>query len=86
MSALFAVTRVRVVHCGVSSYCSKKLPHITNNFNLFPQLSGLDDLIPVAELIVRCALLRKESRGLHYSLNYPPQQQREYPTIQIPVF
>lgn len=34
-------------------------------------LCGLRDQLLVCELIVRCALLRRESRGLHYSVDYP---------------
>jgi L-aspartate oxidase len=36
-----------------------------------PQLLELRNLISVGYLIVKCASLRKESRGLHYNTDYP---------------
>ncbi|MGE9295858.1 MAG: L-aspartate oxidase, partial [Puniceicoccales bacterium] len=41
------------------------------NFKVEPAFLELRNLIQVAELIVDCALQRKESRGLHFTLDYP---------------
>jgi L-aspartate oxidase len=54
------------------------------NFRVSNNLLELRNLVQVAELIIRCAMNRKESRGLHYTLDYPEQLAETKPTILDP--
>ncbi|WP_332810914.1 L-aspartate oxidase [Sphingomonas sp.] len=54
------------------------------NFRVTPDLVELRNLVEVSELIVRCALARKESRGLHYTLDYPDLLPQAVDTILDP--
>ncbi len=53
-------------------------------FKVSNNLLELRNLLQVAELMVRCAMQRKESRGLHYTLDYPELAEDCSPTILTP--
>lgn len=46
-----------------------------NSTNVSPQICELRNLITIAYLITRSASMRHESRGLHYTTDYPEQQE-----------
>lgn len=56
------------------------------NFRVSNNLLELRNLVQVAELIVRCAMQRKESRGLHYTLDYPDQLAESGPSVLSPLY
>jgi L-aspartate oxidase len=58
-----AATRLRNLHAEVQEFYW--------NFKITTDLLELRNLVTVASLVVDCALSRKESRGLHYTLDYP---------------
>jgi len=54
------------------------------NFHVTRDLLELRNLVQVAELIVRSAQARHESRGLHFSRDYPSLAERAAPTVLAP--
>lgn len=71
-----ALRRIHLLQQEIEEYYS--------NFRLSNNLLELRNLVQVAELMIRCALDRKESSGLHYTLDYPQQQPDAKPTILTP--
>ena len=69
--------RLNLLKHEVSEYYS--------NFRVNNDLLELRNLLDIADLIVQCAMRRKESRGLHYNLDFPETDaQQSEPTILIP--
>ena len=54
------------------------------NFTVTPDLIELRNLVEVADLIIRSALSRHESRGLHYTLDYPELADEAVDTVLVP--
>jgi L-aspartate oxidase len=54
------------------------------NFRITPDLLELRNLVAVAELIVNSALSRHESRGLHYSRDFPDTLPKALPSVLTP--
>jgi L-aspartate oxidase len=71
-----ALRRVQVLQTEIDEYYS--------HFKVSSHLLELRNLVQVAELMIRCAQDRKESRGLHYTTDYPEKSQTCKPTILMP--
>jgi L-aspartate oxidase len=54
------------------------------HFRVTPDLIELRNLLEVADLIVRSALARHESRGLHYIVDYPDMLAEPRDTVLVP--
>jgi L-aspartate oxidase len=63
----------------------KEVQDYYGNFRVTPDLIELRNLVTVADLIVRSARSRKESRGLHFTTDYPGPADQARDTVLDPV-
>lgn len=62
----------------------KEIEAYYQDYKVSKNLIELRNLVLVSEMIVRCAMQRKESRGLHYTLDYPEVSEELRDTILSP--
>jgi L-aspartate oxidase len=70
-----ALHRIKLLKSEIDDYYA--------NFRVNRDLLELRNLVDCAELIVRSALLRHESRGLHYSRDFPQTLPVSFPTVLV---
>lgn len=70
--------RIQLLQQEVTEYYS--------NYRISNDLIELRNLIQIADLMIQCAIRRKESRGLHYTLDYPALSPVAQDTILTPPF
>jgi L-aspartate oxidase len=63
----------------------KEIQEYYSNYKIRKNLIELRNLVLVSELIIRCAKQRKESRGLHYTLDHPALSDIAKDTIMVPI-
>ena len=68
--------RIKLLHGEINEYYS--------NFHVSADLLELRNLVLTADLIVQSALSRHESRGLHFSKDYPQMLPEALPTVLTP--
>lgn len=62
----------------------KEITEYYQDYHVSKNLIELRNLVMVSEMIVRCAMQRKESRGLHYTLDYPELSEELRKTVLTP--
>lgn len=62
----------------------REITEYYEDYQVSKNLIELRNLVLVSEMIVRCAMERKESRGLHYTLDYPELAPELRKTILMP--
>ena len=62
----------------------KEIADYYSNYKVSNDLIELRNLALVAEIIIESALRRKESRGLHYTLDYPDENRHPHDTVLYP--
>ncbi len=72
-----ALRRIQMLQQEIDDYYA--------HFRVSNNLLELRNLVQVAELIVGCAMMRKESRGLHYTLDYPALLPDAGPSVLSPL-
>ena len=70
-----ALHRIKLLRSEIDDYYA--------NFRVSRDLLELRNLVDCAELIVRSALMRRESRGLHYSRDFPQALPVSFPTVLV---
>ena len=70
-----ALRRIQLLRAEIDEYYA--------SFRVNRDLLELRNLVDCAELIVRSALARHESRGLHFSRDYPYTLPASFPTVPI---
>ena len=70
-----ALHRIKLLRSEIDDYYA--------NFKVNRDLLELRNLVDCAELIVRSALMRHESRGLHFSRDFPDTLPVSFPTVLV---
>ena len=66
------------------AYTQEEIDEYYANFRITRDLLELRNLVEVASLIVNSALSRRESRGLHFSRDYPDTLPKALPSVLSP--
>jgi L-aspartate oxidase len=62
-------------------FVAKEIAQFYWDFKITPDLVELRNIATVAELVIRMARMRKESRGAHYNIDYPDSAEEAVDTL-----